>query len=212
MGHDIISTMEKNSNIGRKIVPVPLFIGNIPLNTNSKGIVDDKIADAFKQFVSKNVKLHSPNETKRGIVRPSLETVRDGSKRWQTTAVGYLLGKRPYYYHLKEFAHSIWPALREVTATDNGFFFFQFKSEIDMEEIIEGGLWLFQGQPIVLQKWEPGMVMRKLKHTQVPVWIKLRHLPMEFWTTDGLSIVASGVGKPLYIETGFRSCMRDDRC
>ncbi|KAK4384063.1 putative ribonuclease H protein [Sesamum angolense] len=59
-------------------------------------------------------------------------------------------------------------------------------TEIAMEEVIEGP-WLFQGQPIVLQRWEPGMVLRKHKHTQVPVWIRLRHLPVEFWTDDGLS-------------------------
>ncbi|KAL2230766.1 UNVERIFIED_CONTAM: hypothetical protein Sindi_1671000 [Sesamum indicum] len=79
-----------------------------------------------------------------------------------------------------------------------------------MEEVIEGGPWLFQGQPIVLQKWEPGMAMRKLKHTQIPIWIKLRHLPMEYWTTEGLSTVASGVGKPLYPDAITRACTRLD--
>ncbi|KAL2236344.1 UNVERIFIED_CONTAM: hypothetical protein Sindi_0826100 [Sesamum indicum] len=54
------------------------------------------------------------------------------------------------------------------------------------------------------------MAMRKLKHTQAPVWIKLRHLPMEFWTTDGLSTVASGVGKPLYPDAITRACTRLD--
>ncbi|KAK4381838.1 Transposon TX1 uncharacterized protein [Sesamum angolense] len=77
--------------------------------------------------------------------------------------------------------------VREVTATSNGFFFFRFTTAAAMEEVIEGGPWLFQGQPIVLQKWEPGMALRKLKHTQVPVWIKLRYLPVELWTTDGVS-------------------------
>ncbi|KAL2235672.1 UNVERIFIED_CONTAM: hypothetical protein Sindi_1299400 [Sesamum indicum] len=115
------------------------------------------------------------------VVRPTLKAVRDGSMRWKSTAVGYFMGKRPYFHHLKYFAHSIWPSLREVTATANGFVFFQFKTTIDMEEVIEGGPWLFQGQQIILQKWEPGMAMRKL------------HLPMEFWTTEGLSTAASGV-------------------
>ncbi|KAK4384259.1 hypothetical protein Sango_3079100 [Sesamum angolense] len=83
-------------------------------------------------------------------------------------------------------------------------------TEIAMEEVIEGGPWLFQGQPIVLQRWEPGMVLRKHKHTQVPVWIRLRHLPVEFWTDDGLSTVASGVGRPLYQGTITRACTRLD--
>ncbi|KAL0284500.1 UNVERIFIED_CONTAM: hypothetical protein Sradi_7196100 [Sesamum radiatum] len=143
------------------------------------------------------------------IVRPSLESIRNGSQRWLTTAVGFL-GRRPYFPHVKEYVQSVWPMVREVTATSNGFFFFQFKTAAAMEEVIEGGPWLFQGQPIVLQKWEPGMVLRKLQHTQVPVWIKLRHLPVELWTTEGLSTVASGIGKPLYPDAITRACTRLD--
>ncbi|KAL0295154.1 UNVERIFIED_CONTAM: hypothetical protein Sradi_6849100 [Sesamum radiatum] len=136
--------------------------------------------------------------------------IRHGAQRWATTAVGYFLGKRPYFHHVNEFARSVWPMVREVKATANGFFFFEFKTLAAMEEVIEGGPWLFHGQAIVLQKWEPGMVLRKLQHTQVPVWIKLRHLPVELWTTDGLSIVASGVGKPLYPDAITRACTRLD--
>ncbi|KAL2224832.1 UNVERIFIED_CONTAM: hypothetical protein Sindi_2937000 [Sesamum indicum] len=54
------------------------------------------------------------------------------------------------------------------------------------------------------------MAMRKLQHTQVPIWIKLRHLPMEYWTSEGLSTVASGVGKPLYPDAITRACTRLD--
>ncbi|KAL2248038.1 UNVERIFIED_CONTAM: hypothetical protein Sindi_2656100, partial [Sesamum indicum] len=139
-----------------------------------------------------------------------METIRNGSTKWKTTAIGYLLGRRPYFYHVKDFAFSVWPGLQEVKATSNGFFFFQFKTVAYMEEAIEGGPWLFQGQPIVLQKWEPGMAMRKLKHTQVPVWIKMRHLPVELWTEEGLSTVASGICKPLYPDAITRACTRLD--
>ncbi|KAL2230740.1 UNVERIFIED_CONTAM: hypothetical protein Sindi_1668400 [Sesamum indicum] len=93
---------------------------------------------------------------------------------------------------------SVWPDLKEVTSTNNGFFFLQFKSGAAMEDVIEGGLWLFQGQPIVLKKWESGMVLRKLQHTQVPVRIKLRHLPVD------------GLGKPLYPDAITRACTRLD--
>ncbi|KAK4384074.1 hypothetical protein Sango_3094600 [Sesamum angolense] len=144
------------------------------------------------------------------IVRPSIDIIRAGSQRWNTTAVGYFLGKKPYFHHLNEFVRSIWPAVREVKATSNGFFFFQFENVEAMEEVIEGGPWLYLGQPIVLQKWEPGMVLRKLKHTEVPIWIKLRHLPVELWTTEGLSTVASGIGRPLYPDAITRACTRLD--
>ncbi|KAL2223746.1 UNVERIFIED_CONTAM: hypothetical protein Sindi_3038400, partial [Sesamum indicum] len=196
---DVSNSVERNQAMHDAPLPTGLYVGNIPLHAYPDTIIDDKIAHAFNHSTRKTLSFIAPTmQNGEVVVRPSLDAVRNGSKRWKSTAVGYFLGKRPYYHHLKEFAHSVWPALRE------------FKTVFDMEEIIEGGPWLFQGQPIVLQKWEPGMAMRKLKHTQVPVWIKLRHLPMEFWTTEGLSTVASGVGKPLYPDAITRACTRLD--
>ncbi|KAL0416815.1 UNVERIFIED_CONTAM: hypothetical protein Slati_3513400 [Sesamum latifolium] len=112
---------------------------------------------------------------------------REGARRWASTAVGYLLGRKPYFHHLNEFVRSIWPVVMEVTATLHGFYFFRFKTVAAMEKVIEGGPWLFQGQPIILQQWESGLALRKHKHTQVPVWVQLKHLPVEFWTDAVLS-------------------------
>ncbi|KAL0439855.1 UNVERIFIED_CONTAM: hypothetical protein Slati_2468500 [Sesamum latifolium] len=95
-------------------------------------------------------------------------------------------------------------------ATINGFFFIMFESANAMDEVIDGRPWLFHGQPLVLQRWEPGMALRQHSHTQVPVWIKLRHLPIEYWIEDGLSIVASGIGRPLYPDAIRKACTRLD--
>ncbi|KAL0401041.1 UNVERIFIED_CONTAM: hypothetical protein Slati_4134000 [Sesamum latifolium] len=144
------------------------------------------------------------------IVWPTLEMSREGARRWASTAVRYFLGRKPYFHHLNEFVRSTWPAVMEVTATLHGFYFFRFKTVAAMEEVIEGGPWLFQGQTISLQQWEPGLALRKHKHTQVPVWVRLKHLPVEFWTDAGLSTVASGIGRPLYQDTITRACTRLD--
>ncbi|KAL0287394.1 UNVERIFIED_CONTAM: hypothetical protein Sradi_7126200 [Sesamum radiatum] len=187
----------------------PIYVGNVQLNPTPPSF--DKIAVAFHNSTRKTLS-YVPPTVQNGeiVVRPSLEMIRDGSKRWSSTAVGYFLGKKPYFPLVKEFACSIWPRVRDVTATSNGFFFFQFATTAAMEEVIEGGPWLFHGQTIVLQKWEPGMVLRKLQHTQVPAWIKMRHLPVELWTPEGLSVVASGIGKPLYPDSITRACTRLD--
>ncbi|KAK4384287.1 polyprotein [Sesamum angolense] len=79
-----------------------------------------------------------------------------------------------------------------------------------MEDVIEGGPWLFQGQPIVLQPWDHGMSLRRQKHTQIPVWIHLKHLSMEYWTNEGLSTVASCIGTPLYTDGITKDCSRLD--
>ncbi|KAL0285129.1 UNVERIFIED_CONTAM: hypothetical protein Sradi_7182200 [Sesamum radiatum] len=171
----------------------------------------DKIVVAFHNSTRKTLSFIPPS-TQNGeiVVRPSLDVIRNGAKRWATTAVGYFLGKRPYFHHVNEYVCSVWPMVREVKATSNGFFFFEFNTMAAMEEVTEGGPWLFRGQALILQKWEPRMMLRKLQHTQVPVWIKLRHLPIELWTTEGLSTVASGIGKPLYPDAITRACTRLD--
>ncbi|KAL0286590.1 UNVERIFIED_CONTAM: hypothetical protein Sradi_7144400 [Sesamum radiatum] len=138
---------------------------------------------------------------KRGeiVIKPTPAMVAQGSRRWASTAVGYFLGRRPYFPQLEAFVRANWKGLLQVSANSNGFYFFRFRNLAFMEEVIEEGPWLFQGQPVVLQQWEQGMSLRKQKHTKVPVWIRIRHLPMEYWTEDGLSAVASGVGTPLHL-------------
>ncbi|KAL0455268.1 UNVERIFIED_CONTAM: hypothetical protein Slati_0866000 [Sesamum latifolium] len=192
-----------------KMMPPPLYVGKAPITPTPHTV--DAIVDAFHNSTRKTLSYIPPTlQNGEVIVRPSLDIIRSGSQRWTNTAVGYFLGRRPYFHHVNEYVRSVWPIVREVMTTSNGFFLFQFKMNAAMEEVIEGGPWLFQGQPIVLQKWEPGMVLRKLQHTQVPVWIKLHHLPVELWTTEGLSTVASGIGKPLYPDAITRACTRLD--
>ncbi|KAK4380915.1 hypothetical protein Sango_3020600 [Sesamum angolense] len=163
--------------IDRSVPEQSIFIGNVKLRTDS----NDSIADAFLQSSRKT--LHYVPPTKQNgeiIVRPSTAIIEKGSKRWHATAVGYFLGRKPYFPQLESFARSNWRDIQQVSATSSGFYIFQFKSRAAMEDIIEGGPWLFQGQPIVLQYWEPGMSLRRQKHRQIPVWIRLKHLPMEY--------------------------------
>ncbi|KAL2251891.1 UNVERIFIED_CONTAM: hypothetical protein Sindi_2311400 [Sesamum indicum] len=154
------------SNVGKISVlptqersfPKGLFVGNIPLNATLNVDVDDKIADAFNNSSWRTLSYIPPIiQNGEVVVRPTIEAIQNGSTKWKTTAVGYFLGKRPYFFHVKDFTFSAWPGLREV-----------------------------------------------------PVWIKLRHLPVELWTEAGLSTVASGIGKPLYPDAITRACTRLD--
>ncbi|KAL0455426.1 UNVERIFIED_CONTAM: LINE-1 reverse transcriptase [Sesamum latifolium] len=54
------------------------------------------------------------------------------------------------------------------------------------------------------------LIISKHMVDSVPVSIKLRHLPVELWTNEGLSIVASGIGRPLYPDAITRACTRLD--
>jgi hypothetical protein len=79
-------------------------------------------------------------------------------------------------------------------------FIFRFQDESTCEDVLEAKLWHVANKPLILRKWSPGMQVLKLTLSSIPVWIKLMHLPLEFWTRNCLSHVASGVGKLLYAD------------
>ncbi|KAL0293844.1 UNVERIFIED_CONTAM: hypothetical protein Sradi_6917500 [Sesamum radiatum] len=160
-----------------------VFIGKVKLAMDKS----DCIAEAFLNSSRKTLRYIPPiSQNEEIIIKPTPAMVAQGSQRWQSTAVGYFLGRRPYFPQLEAFARENWKGLLQVSATANGFFFFRFKTMAYMEEVIEEGPWLFQGQPVVLKPWEQGMTLRRQKHLQVPVWIRIRHLPMEYWTEEDL--------------------------
>jgi hypothetical protein len=88
----------------------------------------------------------------------------------------------------------------EVFSLENGMFIFRFSDETICDEVLESKLWDVANKPLILRKWTPGMQVMKLTLSSVPVWVKLLHLPIEFWTPTCLGHVASGVGKPLYAD------------
>jgi hypothetical protein len=54
------------------------------------------------------------------------------------------------------------------------------------------------------------MQVMKLSMMSIPVWIKLLHLLLEFWSSICLSHVASGIGKPLYVDSFIEEQQRLD--
>jgi hypothetical protein len=81
---------------------------------------------------------------------------------------------------------------------DNRLYIFRFQDELHCEEILDTKLWHIANKPLILRKWRPDMQMLKLTLSSDAVWIKLMNLPLEYWSPNCLSSVASGVGKPLY--------------
>ncbi|KAK4415669.1 hypothetical protein Salat_2674300 [Sesamum alatum] len=53
------------------------------------------------------------------LVKPTPDMATRGATRWQSTVVGYYLGKWPYFSHFEAFTKSTWPAVRDVTKSQN---------------------------------------------------------------------------------------------
>ena len=124
--------------------------------------------------------------------------------------MGYFLGKRISFMGVKHYVQSIWQGIVEVKATSNGFYFFKFESEQQLLNVLEGGPWMYSGQPLFLERWKEGMSLEQKSHKEVPIWVKFRNIPTEYWTLEGLSTVASSIGKPLYADAFTSSMARLD--
>lgn len=82
-----------------------------------------------------------------------------------------------------------------------GFFFFKSQSEKGLNDVLEGGPWMIRKSPLFLNKWSTNVNVSKEDHICVPVWVKLHDVPISGFTEDGLSVIASRVGKPMLLDS-----------
>ncbi|GJR88327.1 ATPase, F1/V1/A1 complex, alpha/beta subunit [Tanacetum coccineum] len=76
----------------------------------------------------------------------------------------------------------------------------KFRNNEGIQFVIEMGPWMVNGKPMFMQKWDPSMSLDKSEPSKIPLWVKLRNLPLEAWTTMGISVVASRLGTPLIMD------------
>ncbi|KAK1554682.1 hypothetical protein Q3G72_015780 [Acer saccharum] len=144
------------------------------------------------------------------VVEPLYEVIEEGISKWSSSLVGQFLYKPLSYYHVKKVVDILWKQFGkvEVFLLDNCMYIFQFADEATIDEVLSAPLWHFSNKSLILRRWEPGLQILKLSLNSIPIWIKLMHLPMEFWIPTCLSYVVSGVGKPLYADSITRDQTR----
>ncbi|KAL0904897.1 hypothetical protein M5K25_027057 [Dendrobium thyrsiflorum] len=121
---------------------------------------------------------------------------------WTLSLVGYSIGRRPYYEALFSVFKRAWylKGALSLLTLDDGFFLLKFTSPKDFEMAWTGGPWFFFGKPFILQKWTPDFVPKREEFSSIPLWIKIKNLPLSCWTPEGISKVASCVGIPLAMD------------
>ncbi|MBE2321351.1 DUF4283 domain-containing protein, partial [Solirubrobacter sp. CPCC 204708] len=52
----------------------------------------------------------------------------------------------------------------------------------------------------VIKRWHLGMTLEKEYFSKIPVWIKLKNLPIVLRSIEGLEFIGSTLGNPLYVD------------
>ncbi|GKE89132.1 RNA-directed DNA polymerase, eukaryota, reverse transcriptase zinc-binding domain protein [Tanacetum coccineum] len=68
-------------------------------------------------------------------------------------------------------------------------------------------------KPLFVQKWDPTIGMNKVEQTKVPLWVTIVNVPLEAWSSEGISALASSLGRPLIMDnmTARRYQFREGR-
>ncbi|GKD28466.1 zinc knuckle CX2CX4HX4C containing protein, partial [Tanacetum coccineum] len=90
-----------------------------------------------------------------------------------------------------------------------GFFFFKFDSRAGLEAVLEGGPWLICKYLIILKKWSMDTRLLKEELTRIPIWVKLHDVPIQVFEEDGISLIATFIGKPVMLDS-YTSSMCND--
>ncbi|GJX35827.1 reverse transcriptase domain-containing protein, partial [Tanacetum coccineum] len=128
--------------------------------------------------------------------------------RYDNTLVGYFVGKSLAFTIVQNYVNNVWAkfGLSKLMKTDNGVFLFKFDTKSGMDQVIERGPWLIRNTPLILNKWAPNISLKPDEVTTVPVWVKLYNVPVVAYSEDGLSLIATQVGKPIMLDS-FTSSM-----
>nr|GEX63206.1 ATPase, F1/V1/A1 complex, alpha/beta subunit, zinc knuckle CX2CX4HX4C [Tanacetum cinerariifolium] len=87
----------------------------------------------------------------------------------------------------------------------------EFRSNEGIERVLEQGPWIVNNKPLFVQKWNPIISMKKVDATRIPVWAKLINIPLEAWLKEGISALASSLGKPLRMDNVTAQICKDGK-
>ncbi|GAV92787.1 DUF4283 domain-containing protein, partial [Cephalotus follicularis] len=83
----------------------------------------------------------------------------------------------------------------------SGVFMIKFDSGQARDWVLANGPWDVWGYHLALRPWRRDMSLELGDCRSMPVWVKLRNVPVQYWNKVGLSYIASVLGKPLHMDT-----------
>ncbi|KAJ9535758.1 hypothetical protein OSB04_un001085 [Centaurea solstitialis] len=185
--------------------------GNVHLHAEESGVAHKPVsfADLLKKSTNLasgkgKLKFYPPVVTELGTRRAIIpdDLIQKQASDWALTLAGYFIGKRPAFPFVQYHARRMWKqfGLSEVILNDQGYFFFKFNSEQGLNFVLENGPWLFNGMPIFIQHWQPGLCFDKPEPKKVPLWVNIYGLPLDVWDFEIISYISSVVGEPISVD------------
>lgn len=128
------------------------------------------------------------------------EVLRKGLDKFKWCVVGHFTKGTMPLSSVTSIASKLWSSkgLISVMQKEGRKFIFKFNSAAAMHSVLAHGTWYFERKPMVVTPWGKSVEQNQLQ--DMPLWIKLSNVPDCYWTKEGISCLASVVGKPLFAD------------
>ncbi|XP_026432075.1 uncharacterized protein LOC113329414 [Papaver somniferum] len=123
-------------------------------------------------------------------------------KKCANKVVGSFVGKRLSFDAVKIAVSKIWKFKQEVSIKlyNNSAFIFEFKEEEDRNLVLETSSIVITGELFALRPWSQLLENSITRIKSTPIWVKIFGVPLHMWDEEGLGLIASYLGKPLYAD------------
>lgn len=166
----------------------------------------------FTQSGHQHLDYHRPNvENGAIVIRPPPAVAEVGRKMWENGLIGKFLGKTPAHGRVVAMVNGLWGKRSKVTVSiKDKMYIFHFLDKASMDWVLESGPWHVDKSYLVLRKWSVELAPEQLSMKKLPIWVRLRNIPLAFYHREGISYIASGVGRPLYMDRATANGTRLD--
>ncbi|XP_074277869.1 uncharacterized protein LOC141601480 [Silene latifolia] len=158
--------------------------------TNLKESGDTQVINEVQQPPPKG-------DTEGIMLKLTLDDVQEEIDYWSFAIYGYVMGANPPWRAMKGYLRREWQdyEISEIAFLPNSLFVVRFATMEHGKLVLEKGMFLFDGKPMIVRPWEPNTKITKVSVKTVPIWVKLMGLDLKFWGTKCLEKLASIIGK-----------------
>ena len=117
--------------------------------------------------------------------------------------LGRFLTTRAFNQRAAKFLlRSVWSMGLELHIIDVGDDLFQFKftMESQLKWVLANGPWSFEDHPLVLRRWERGMIATSVRFTLMPIWVQVWGLPFYLLLEEVGRDIGSSLGDILEVD------------
>ncbi|XP_022569820.1 uncharacterized protein LOC111212545 [Brassica napus] len=156
-----------------------------------------------EEFVESRLTLEFPNgEDGEPEITIGEEVLTTMNSLWKRCMIVRVLGRNVPILSLTRKLKELWKPKGSMYVMDlpRQFFMVRFEKEEEYMTALADGPWRAFGSYLMVQAWTPEFDPLKDEIDTTPVWVRLSHIPVNFYHKTILMGIAKGLGRPIKVD------------